>query len=214
MIGRFNSRAHGARDRNRLAADGHRGVSIHARTGRATCTTTRPGSRSTCFNSRAHGARDPPPPRSGGNEGVFQFTRARGARPAKASSCHTSRRFQFTRARGARRPAVPPVSAPPGFNSRAHGARDSTSRRSPSPPTGTFQFTRARGARHEAELAVLQGRAGFNSRAHGARDPLAASCHLSSPQFQFTRARGARLVGVETVARCRVSIHARTGRAT
>ena len=98
--------------------------------------------------------------------------------------------FQFTRARGARRKGGVLRANDEGFNSRAHGARD-------------------------GYLSRIQHRqTGFNSRAHGARDPRPAP-NPKTAKFQFTRARGARHLApaIHGVVG-RVSIHARTGRAT
>ena len=141
---RFNSRAHEARDAARWSHRSANNVSIHARTGRATdrCADW---SYMDCFNSRAHGARDflfassyasisvsihartgratrlPPLCRLAS---MFQFTRARGARPFR--QCHHVRmvEFQFTRARGARHTSALTGALPHRFQfTRARGAR-------------------------------------------------------------------------------------------
>ncbi len=167
------------------------GVSIHARTGRAT------------VHDRLTVGVNP-----------FQFTRARGARlrevgffgvrafvsihartgratlvahrqvlPVRVSiHARTGRAtpsfpsfqggagFQFTRARGAR-PSISRVvlwTRPFQFT-RARGARRFLRLRFP-PRSSMFQFTRARGARRSAGSGGKR-RCRFNSRAHGARDP-------------------------------------------
>ncbi len=122
---RFNSRAHGARDRPSARPSRRRSsVSIHARTGRATrwTHTLRP----TCSS--------------------FQFTRARGARLGEHRSQLFRAPFQFTRARGARRRrrGWTPSNAVR-FNSRAHGARDGGRSRRCS--AGSSFNSRAHGAR-------------------------------------------------------------------
>ena len=186
--GRFNSRAHGARDVPALLVARIGAVSIHARTGRATHGLLLP-----CwgcgFNSRAHGARDRAVTMAETTT-VFQFTRARGARPC------CPRRPRRTRS----------------FNSRAHGARDV---RRDGQATHRLRFnSRAHGARDWAENRYMLYHNGFNSRAHGARDTSAPP--PCSPKLCFnSRAHGARdhrpgiPLGLRTV-----SIHARTGRAT
>ncbi len=186
----FNSRAHGARDH--LQAPGRHAVadvSIHARTGRAT------------FSAAGLCARS-----------MFQFTRARGARQSGRTargalrSCFNSRahgardefvqwaplgidKFQFTRARGAR-PAPPASPSWPSVSIHARTGRATDGFGGPK-PEWMFQFTRARGARQSSATSSGNGR-----------------------RFQFTRARGARPQDCEGWWRNRVSIHARTGRAT
>ena len=62
-------------------------VSIHARTGRATCRVGEVSLNPSGFNSRAHGARDMGGAvGSFGSGGAFQFTRARGARQVGGGS--------------------------------------------------------------------------------------------------------------------------------
>ena len=125
------------------------GVSIHAPTGGATTSACAPSSASTAFQfTRPRGAR----------LWVllkflrrlrFQFTRPRGARPGRfprASQARVSihaptggathpscrpaqtRTFQFTRPRGARLAGSASEIEKNGFNSRAHGGRDTSKR--------------------------------------------------------------------------------------
>ena len=230
---RFNSRAHGARD--------------------LSC--CRKSARSSGFNSRAHGARDGGG-RGGGASGVvsihartgratpcrvfppphfwFQFTRARGARPARQQDGDGRDAFQFTRARGARLPRrrLPhllrvSIHARTGratfrrrrrwsgrfrFNSRAHGARDLPRRALNPPPHVSIHARTGRATAHP--FPVLYFHQFQFTRARGARPspPPPAQCRA---MFQFTRARGARPMSLDkSVKGHRVSIHARTGRAT
>ena len=212
--GRFNSRAHGARDCRPYLCGRQGTVSIHARTGRATrpavhhqvqrplvsihARTGRATTRSSPFCAspsmfqftRARGARrgmDSPP------MGIaeFQFTRARGARrPPSGSTAPHRHTFQFTRARGARLYIMIPKTDPVSFNSRAHGARDPRSAQS-GRSSGCFN-SRAHGARDVRRTSAHRSLGCFNSRAHGARDRLVRQ---HAPDLL-------------------VSIHARTGRAT
>ncbi len=185
---RFNSRAHGARD---APTEHHRQlvpVSIHARTGRAT---PRASVRAMVegFNSRAHGARD-----NGQQAGKAVSSVSIHARTGRATGVVCGRddvqHVVSIHARTGRATRSPMLSSGSrGFNSRAHGARDSQKRAPKS--VGEFQFTRARGARLPRRGRKKDG-AGFNSRAHGARDGVLAP-------------------GVRDGE---VSIHARTGRAT
>ena len=144
---------------------------------------------------------------------TFQFTRPRGARPARSFASLTSSQFQFTRPRGAR--------------PSRHGRRI---------PRGGFQFTRPRGARRvdrvgAVRLAVVSIHAPtggathagevhtikiscFNSRAHGGRDVNAAWEDAAGKMFQFTRPRGARRMRRRSLVIKAVSIHAPTGGAT
>ena len=204
--------------------------------------------------TRARGARQDSACKHIGDK-VFQFTRARGARQhlhvprhprhvsihartgrATVAAINTSAVFvfQFTRARGARQDSPETPCQMVGFNSRAHGARDSSMHARLS--TLSFQFTRARGARlppaqHAGvgEAVSIHARTGratgppprlprgacrFNSRAHGARDDRPDAPHLRVHCFN-SRAHGARDPVRVGVVRVRVvSIHARTGRAT
>ena len=211
-IGCFNSRAHGARDSNLPAfrsaqpvsihartgratgmmvstALGNR-VSIHARTGRATRCGIRIGIARTRFNSRAHGARDP-----------FQHVCCRmgivsiHARTGRATHgtphAATTRRFQFTRARGARPDAQGAAQGPAGFNSRAHGARDTTNDRL---SAAVYVSIHARTGRATklAEREDGTGLVSIHARTGRATTPSSRS-QPSSMMFQFTRARGARL---------------------
>ena len=185
----FNSRAHGARDMIRDMALPPFSVSIHARTGRATllglCR-----SRSGLFQfTRARGAR--PRPEEGAGAGIVSIH----ARTGRATLCGRLlprlEVFQFTRARGARLAPAAQEGGDRCFNSRAHGARDRVLAEQAIDKVA-FQFTRARGARHRFRRAAHR-HIGFNSRAHGARDS-ARRPGASTGLFQFTRARGARHV--------------------
>ena len=184
---------------------------------------------------------------------MFQFTRARGARLLPPSGSFQCLLFQFTRARGARpvrvqHRVVRGVSihartgratyapdlrkAQYGFNSRAHGARD-TSDFKPgcaarfqftrargarlfsaisSPRRFQFQFTRARGARHGVHEQLHRWRVSIHARTGRATG--GNHVRVCDVRFQFTRARGARPRGRVDSRQVRVSIHARTGRAT
>ncbi len=187
----FNSRAHVGRDHVLVHLPAVGGVSIHAPTWGATGRARRSPAQTSSFNSRAHVGRDMKTlfptilmilvsihaPTWGatsafqrtGKNGMFQFTRPRGARPGSRAA-----------------PRWPPC-----FNSRAHVGRDEglgavlrfavvsihaptwgatrfLTMQSPSAPR--FQFTRPRGAR-----------------------PAAAGICRVSCEFQFTRPRGARL---------------------
>ena len=208
-------------------------VSIHAPTGGAT-STSRARTRRASFNSRAHGGRDRHSSPTAKCPTPFQFTRPRGARRQSFGVRAVLRPFQFTRPRGARHTLdkdldlyAVSIHAPtggatpivwrtarraPGFNSRAHGGRDSvggsiladlavsihaptggatTQRPSLTLVTTAFQFTRPRGARQWHRQAICVQRC-FNSRAHGGRD-------------------GA---GPRSRSQVAVSIHAPTGGAT
>ncbi len=188
-----------------------------------------------CFNSRAHGARDPDWVGCDVMRAVFQFTRARGARPPSAGpdsrTLHVSihaRTGRATSRGGGRSPACGC------FNSRAHGARDEVL-----PDLlqdGGFQFTRARGARPPAatpaaspstvSIHARTGRAtgagnvllvvvGVSIHARTGRATSRGGRGASPAWFQFTRARGARPGRFRRMVHAAdVSIHARTGRAT
>ena len=117
-------------------------------------------------------------------QGMFQFTRPRGARHATAKGTTAYDLFQFTRPRGARPGMQPWTGARHCFNSRAREGRDT--------PEGVFfqsyrfQFTRPRGAR-----LIRRGST------------------AATLTFQFTRPRGARLADFFDVQMVRrVSIHA------
>ena len=123
---------------------------------------------------------------------LFQFTRARGARLARqmAGICHE--RFQFTRARGARPDGRLRVQLEDGFNSRAHGARDLRGY-TVIPPKAVSIHARTGRATYLQTYPARED--GFNSRAHGARDVRRAGPG-DDTRFQFTRARGARPPGI------------------
>ena len=185
----FNSRAHGARDL-RAPRPAVRGtVSIHARTGRATIPPPQEGERKTVsIHARTGRATTGSCVRERVTK--FQFTRARGARPATEEHLRRHQPFQFTRARGARhqlfegccdfavsihartgRATDVPRQGRQGtscFNSRAHGARDL---RAPRPAV-----------RDNVSIHARTGRATIDARSKDRQPP-----------FQFTRARGARL---------------------
>ncbi len=231
----FNSRARGARDGEGCGVVGVRGVSIHARGGRATkpqAEASKPkqfqftraggarrgGGGRICrllrFNSRARGARDS----RGGAVSfscLFQFTRAGGARPDLGGG-RASPDVVSIHARGGRatRAGVLPVRPVDRFNSRARGARD-TSRFVRVLPVFVFQFTRAGGARPSPLLVYDPPSTRFNSRARGARDQAADTTRQKQDRFN-SRARGARdlFFQLPVSRRIQVSIHARGGRAT
>ena len=184
----FNSRAHGARDRQRVQAHRRQGVSIHARTGRA----TRRG------------------PVHVGGRGVSIHARTGRATFRHSSADAMNLQFQFTRARGAR-PGRPARNAGCRVSIHARTGR-ATNTIFCRPQHARFQFTRARGARRNGSWRTSPG-SSFNSRAHGARDPRSAPgseagavsihartgratsghpCFGWDGEFQFTRARGAR----------------------
>ena len=120
-------------------------VSIHARTGRATCQ-YRMEAAQNGFNSRAHGARDTALAMLAECPPTFQFTRARGARPdVKRALCDYIR-----------------------FNSRAHGARDKVA--SPAVPNAPVSIHARTGRATLDSGAWRRPSPCFNSRAHGARD--------------------------------------------
>ncbi len=207
----FNSRAHGARDRRAsLLPQPQQGFNSRAHGARDS-----PGSTANRshlrFNSRAHGARDSGRTARGALRSCFN-SRAHGARDSTSTCPVTPAMFQFTRARGARPSWRRAWTRSRCFNSRAHGARDkcrggertnhgvsihartgrATSVATPFIVEHRFQFTRARGARlADRRIYVPYGRT-----------------------FQFTRARGARRQASPSTSRRAVSIHARTGRAT
>ena len=184
---RFNSRAREGRDQVRQQEVSGAGVSIHAPARGATLK-----------------------PREAEYNGMFQFTRPRGARPFRRASGSRSTKFQFTRPRGARRRMRRTCSISTGFNSRAREGRDFRERGRHAleavsihaPARGAtgghvrlqvrvqFQFTRPRGARPSARTSPPPHR-GFNSRAREGRDA-DAKTHLVLAKFQFTRPRGAR----------------------
>ena len=121
---RFNSRAHGGRDCSSFLLGAPRLVSIHAPTGGATtCEHTARGPHAGSFNSRAHGGRDPlvTYPYDGSTVSIHAPTG--GATPSRCRR-PTRRRFQFTRPRGARLSPWRKTRRGAGFNSRAHGGRD------------------------------------------------------------------------------------------
>ena len=138
---RFNSRAHGGRDRIeatkertvlvsihggrdqvRQPARHQRVVSIHAPTGGATSRKSRPP-KCNRFNSRAHGGRDWNP-RVKSRVTDVSIHAPTGGATKEVVAIATTAMFQFTRPRGARPAAVRRVSGTSGFNSRAHGGRD------------------------------------------------------------------------------------------
>ena len=225
------TRAGGARLSPEAKA-GEFGVSIHARGGRATGTTSG-------FPLHA----------------TFQFTRAGGARLSPSRIRTFLARFN-SRARGARDAAARARERSSGsFNSRARGARDgdggciervaivsiharggrATGRDVGGGDGEMFQFTRAGGARpslkpqKQLQGVSIHARGGratlrrprchirstcFNSRARGARDRCGVGWRCRWGSFN-SRARGAR----DYLRRHRrggtpVSIHARGGRAT
>ena len=143
----FNSRAHGGRDPPRRTHRTPLRVSIHAPTGGATpaCPAPPPAGRVSIhaptggatdrmyriapgkivsIHAPTGGATSASPPIS--TTSTFQFTRPRGARHFVGHHVTRLSEFQFTRPRGAR--LLHPRAnqgAPPRFNSRAHGGRDS-----------------------------------------------------------------------------------------
>ena len=122
---------------------------------------------------------------------LFQFTRPRGARPARVRRRDQRQRVSIhAPTRGATPGVWQTAGAVAGFNSRAHEGRDRRDcergragrvsihapTRGATPPSSlaasgkSFQFTRPRGARREAAEAHPQAPR-FNSRAHEGRDP-------------------------------------------
>ena len=98
-----------------------------------------------CFNSRAHGGRDPViAPLSRGSK--FQFTRPRGARPEAAPDLAAVVVSIHVPTGGATERNLE-GDGRKGFNSRAHGGRDS-----------------------RRDRRIPRGAKSFNSRAHGGRD--------------------------------------------
>ena len=184
----FNSRAHGGRD---PAAE----VALADIAG---------------FNSRAHGGRDlyrhPPAVRglvsihapTGGATRVLDDGRLvrlvsihapTGGATSLAFATAFSAAFQFTRPRRARLAVHVRFDLYVGFNSRAHGGRDSSPRwRLRQPPCFN---SRAHGGRDWHNKAGEKELSGFNSRAHGGRDTGSADL-ICAGSFQFTRPRGAR----------------------
>ena len=208
-LSRFNSRAHGGRDRVRATIHRDIAVSIHAPTGGATIST---------------------PSRMAAS--AFQFTRPRGARHTTLTQSAGAARFN-SRAHGGRDWGLHDSAAKSwSFNSRAHGGRDAPPPRRPSgrrvsihaptggatclilytfcgrkvsihAPTGgatarvatqyvrdMFQFTRPRGARPSQTSPKIR-RPRFNSRAHGGRDKADASYSATQAGFN-SRAHGGR----------------------
>ena len=209
------------------------GVSIHARTGRATSPCSSVSVAKKFQFTRARGARRfllrkvarrehvsihartgraTPLPYFAGASFTFQFTRARGARPGGGRGEGAEWLFQFTRARGARRAEPRQADGVRSFNSRAHGARDTSPAIASRPSLSVSIHARTGRATGWRASTACPGRC-FNSRAHGARDHRPdggggwgeVSIHArtgratsrsmptaSSGWFQFTRARGAR----------------------
>ena len=187
---RFNSRAHGGRDCSSFLLGAPRLVSIHAPTGGATtCEHTARGPHAGSFNSRAHGGRDPlvTYPYDGSTVSIHAPTG--GATPSRCRR-PTRRRFQFTRPRGARLSPWRKTRRGAGFNSRAHGGRD-TFCRFIFYNLILFQFTRPRGARLRLSC-VPRGSNPFQfTRPRGARQAVDEPVERLD-EFQFTRPRGAR----------------------
>ena len=206
----FNSRAHGARDGVKDAAESVE-ICFNSRAhGARDASTPDAGSSACCFNSRAHGARDEGWSEEWQKERVSIHART-GRATTFAPFMPRMLLFQFTRARGARPPLSAPSPAPVGFNSRAHGARD---RRHQNPaPCGRCFNSRAHGARDlRAGPGVHRGDVSIHARTGRATWP--GTGGTTTERFQFTRARGARPCGRRRGAVRGVSIHARTGRAT
>ena len=144
------------------------------------------------------------------------------------------RRVRCRRRRGGRRGRWGEVRRGEGFNSRAHGGRDTFCRfifynlilfqftrprgarlRLSCVPRGSnpFQFTRPRGARQAVDEPVERLDEFQFTRPRGAR-PLVFSCRLGDDRFN-SRAHGGRDPSRRTCAKARsVSIHAPTGGAT
>ncbi len=122
----FNSRAHGARDDQLFEGCCDFAVSIHARTGRAT-PKPKGHRRQPNVSIHARTGRATPKPLSTPARGAFQFTRARGARPAPIRTAR--RRVWVSIHARTGRATLQGQSSPvcrSCFNSRAHGARDAT----------------------------------------------------------------------------------------
>ena len=103
--------------------------------------------------------------------GMFQFTRARGARHGVMHCSYHEYLFQFTRARGARQARARTGQAREVSIHARTGRATGDQRRLSSKQM--FQFTRARGARPSARGPTATSARCFNSRAHGARDAVA-----------------------------------------
>ena len=142
----FNSRPHVAGDDEHRRRAARVGVSIHARTWRATPWTTTRISSPACFNSRPHVAGDQDRRLDGHDQVRFN------SRPHVAGdSTRTSR-----------------ASSSGGFNSRPHVAGDITF--GIRELEQRFQFTPARGGRLGLWLWAIPTTFSFNSRPHVAGD--------------------------------------------
>ena len=142
--------------------------------------------------------------------------------------------FQFTRPRGARLVSVGLQVSSIGFNSRAHGGRDtqlakrkSVHRVSIHAPTGgaTSYFgvietrsasfnSRAHGGRDQWQMSARRYQLGFNSRAHGGRDAPATRYPPSDSVSIHAPTGGATPLVTYPYDGSTVSIHAPTGGAT
>ena len=119
---RFNSRAHEGRDLLTMYLMALAQVSIHAPTRGATRKTVKPVVRHG-FNSRAHEGRDKQYDSDRAAWTVSIHAPTRGATPTDGAT-DTDGVFQFTRPRGARRSARRDLRLQGCFNSRAHEGRD------------------------------------------------------------------------------------------
>ena len=165
-IVRFNSRAHGGRDRRWRNESVGVNVSIHAPTGGATSARV--------LRREERG---------------FQFTRPRGARLSRVAYRGCLWAVSIHAPTGGATSIDNALSMAICFNSRAHGGRDT---RNPSTDTRySFQFTRPRGARLNSTMATSTGWWFQFTRPRGAR-PGRFPRASRAQGFQFTRPRGAR----------------------
>ena len=231
----FNSRAHGARDEDGVpAVPLGGGVSIHARTGRATQPAMRDSTRiQVSIHARtgratvhvqhrlaehtvsihARTGRATGGAARAASAMSFQFTRARGARPPAPPDAGWSRWFQFTRARGAR-PGTPRRFRGVGVVSiHARTGRATRGWRPFQPSCSRFN-SRAPGARDRPPGTTCKTKESFNSRAHGARDRAIFQGQPSHMVSIHARTGRATCGGGRASHAAEVSIHARTGRAT
>ena len=189
-LARFNSRAHGGRDQPAFSTPSHIATFQFTRPrGARRDRDAREGGGAVFQFTRPRGAR-PWTADAASRAAWFQFTRPRGARPSTASSPSFKPSFQFTRPRGARLGLASLLVLGAGFNSRAHGGRD------------TLRIC------DKAYLSVS-----IHAPTGGATRSSARSARASS-LFQFTRPRGARRPPRRPDVALRVSIHAPTGGAT
>ena len=165
------------------------------------------------FNSRPHVAGDPTPATSPRAARPFQFTPARGGRRQSSAMRERSLSFQFAPARGGRPSSTGIESSHSEFQySRARGGRRGP-RPTSHPPCARFN-SRPHVAGDLRPRRDLRDCAGFNSRPHVAGDKKPLQ-DLHAYQRFNSRPHVAGDTGTPHAARAdRVSIHARTWRAT